>query len=136
MIDFPASPTAGQLFVAPNGVTYQWSSTYTAWLPLSVTSAGQGDFCANISGVQSVSAAWVVLNTGPAVSGNSGGWYSGTPNFRYTPPAGRYFIYGSWNSSLAAASTLYVQIYKNGAALSPAAIGQAQVTSAGVPAQP
>ena len=32
MIDFPASPTDGQLFSAPNGVVYKWSATYSSWL--------------------------------------------------------------------------------------------------------
>ena len=31
-IDFPASPTVGQLFTAGNGVTYKWSGTM--WLPI------------------------------------------------------------------------------------------------------
>jgi hypothetical protein len=31
-IDFPASPTVGQLFTAGNGVTYKWSGTI--WLPV------------------------------------------------------------------------------------------------------
>jgi hypothetical protein len=36
-LDFPASPTTGQIFVAPNGVTYQW--TGTLWLPIGATQA-------------------------------------------------------------------------------------------------
>ena len=31
-IDFPASPTVGQLFTAGNGVTYKWSGVM--WLPI------------------------------------------------------------------------------------------------------
>jgi hypothetical protein len=34
-IDFPASPTAGDTFVAGNGVTYQW--TGTIWIPIGST---------------------------------------------------------------------------------------------------
>ena len=33
MIDFPASPTVGQNFAAPNGVTYQWNGT--VWVSVS-----------------------------------------------------------------------------------------------------
>lgn len=36
-IDFPASPAANQIFVAPNGVTYQW--TGALWLPIGGTQA-------------------------------------------------------------------------------------------------
>ena len=36
-IDFPNSPAANQIFVAPNGVTYQW--TGTLWLPIGGTQA-------------------------------------------------------------------------------------------------
>jgi hypothetical protein len=32
VIDFPASPTNGQIFNAPNGVVYQYSTTYLSWL--------------------------------------------------------------------------------------------------------
>ena len=34
-IDFPNAPAANQIFVAPNGVTYQW--TGTLWLPIGGT---------------------------------------------------------------------------------------------------
>jgi hypothetical protein len=36
-IDFPNSPTVGQVFVAGNGVTYQWNGTL--WLPIGGTQA-------------------------------------------------------------------------------------------------
>jgi len=39
-IDFPASPTDGQLFSAPNGVIYQWSAVFTAWLALGGANSG------------------------------------------------------------------------------------------------
>lgn len=39
-IDFPASPTDGQLFSATNGVVYQWSATFTAWLALGGANSG------------------------------------------------------------------------------------------------
>ena len=34
-LDFPAAPTVGQLFAAPNGVTYQWNGVL--WLMVSTT---------------------------------------------------------------------------------------------------
>ena len=36
-IDFPAAPAANQIFVAPNGVTYQWNGSL--WLPIGGTQA-------------------------------------------------------------------------------------------------
>ena len=36
-IDFPAAPTVNQIFVAPNGVTYQWNGVL--WLPIGATQA-------------------------------------------------------------------------------------------------
>jgi hypothetical protein len=38
MIDFPSAPINGQIFSASNGVTYQYSTTYSAW----VAQAGSG----------------------------------------------------------------------------------------------
>jgi hypothetical protein len=37
-LDFPASPTVGQQYVAPNGVTYQWSGTF--WFVIGGVSGG------------------------------------------------------------------------------------------------
>jgi hypothetical protein len=92
-MDFPASPTAGQLFISPtNGVVYQWSTTYTAWLPLSVTGAGQGDFCYTTSGTLDMTGGGGVLLFNSLLSGNAGGWYNASSG-RFTPPAGRYVIY-------------------------------------------
>src|SRR5215475_10107745 len=115
-IDFPSSPTAGQLYVAPNGVSYQWSTTYTAWLPLSVTSAGVDDFFAQVQTITFTTTPTVIVFT-PVVTGNSGGWYS-TSTGRYTPPAGRYCLnasIGGGNSTVA--TTLVIQIRKNGTAI-------------------
>ena len=45
MIDFPASPTDGQIFSATNGVVYKYSTTYTSWLAQNPAPAlgGTGD---------------------------------------------------------------------------------------------
>lgn len=87
MIDFPASPTTGQLYIAPNGVTYQWNGTL--WLTNSAGGTGQvqatgGNFVPS-TGVD------VVIAFGTIASGNAGNWLS-TVTGRYTPPAGRYFL--------------------------------------------
>src|SRR5262245_13969476 len=92
-LDFPNSPTAGQLFVAPNGVTYQWASTPSPglWLPLAVTSAGVGDFYANVNATGWPASATTVTNF-VVQSGNNGGWFVPATG-RFTPPAGRYYLF-------------------------------------------
>jgi len=116
MLDFPNSPTAGQLYAAPNGVTYQWSTTYTAWLPLAVTSAGTGDFFATTTAlIPTGGPTTVVFPT--VVTGNSGGWYS-TANGRFTPPAGRYAFFAQLTaSSTTGAITTLIYLRKNGTAI-------------------
>ena len=115
-LDFPNSPTAGQLYAAPNGVTYQWSTTYTAWLPLAVTSAGTGDFFATTTALIATGGPTTVVFP-TVVTGNSGGWYN-TANGRYTPPAGRYLLYGLLNaSSTTSAITTSIILRKNGTAI-------------------
>src|SRR5262245_46980624 len=110
-IDFPASPTSGQLFLAPNQVTYQWSSTYTAWLPLAVTSAGVGDFFATGGTIPTTTAVIVYPNV---VSGNNGGWYNASTG-RFTPPAGRYRLCAGFSgANSGAAANLSINLYKNG----------------------
>src|SRR5262245_45489016 len=134
MIDFPASPTAGQLFVAPNGVTYQWSSTYTAWLPLAVTSAGVGDFSAIYFG-SGLPATLTTLIFPTVVSGNVGGWYS-TSTGRYTPPAGRFFMYSGITGGYSAGATqLIIQLRKNGSVMASAS-GSATTGQANFVAEP
>jgi hypothetical protein len=111
-LDFPNTPTTGQIFVAPSGVSYQWDGTL--WKTVSMTGGGTGDFYASIAGTQAIGAAWAVVNTGSVVTGNAGGWYNPT-TYRFTPPAGRYFIFGGWGGGLSAAnSLLYTAVYKNG----------------------
>ena len=115
MIDFPASPTIGQMFVAPNGVTYQW--TGTLWQTNSA--GGTGDVTAwNGSAVQSNGTAQVITFAGATVVGNAG-----TPlnlaTGRYTPPAGRYFIQCSMSTQAPSGGngTWSLNVRKNGAIL-------------------
>lgn len=94
MIDFPASPTNGQVFSAPNGVVYKYSATYSSWLAQAAPPVigGVGEVTASL-------ASWTIPSAGTDVvvpfatvqSGNSGLWYN-TTTFRYTPPAGKYFL--------------------------------------------
>ena len=87
MIDFPSSPTVGQLYTAPNGVTYQWNGTL--WLTNSA--GGSGAVQAASGNFVPVTGTDVVIVFASIVSGNSGNWLN-TVNGRYTPPPGRYFI--------------------------------------------
>jgi hypothetical protein len=134
-MDFPASPTAGQLFISPtNGVTYQWSTTYTAWLPLSVTGAGQGDFCAVTTTGIVLPATATVMTPSVVQSGNSGGWYN-TSTGRYTPPAGRYYLHATVTAMLAgSASNIQVALRKNGTNISPPGIQVPGAAFSGDPA--
>jgi len=92
-LDFPASPTNGQLWLGTNGVTYQWSSATTSWVAVGSAPVGSGDFLAvnpNISLWPNAATSIVQWQT--VVTGNAGGWLGGVGRSRYTPPAGRYFI--------------------------------------------
>ena len=113
-IDFPASPTVGQLATLTNGVTYIW--TGTLWLA-SGASAG-GDFCANqTSSFPAIPASDGTLILTQVVSGNSPVAYYSTSTGRYTPPAGRYAIQGGYTASGAALQSFTVSVRKNGTVL-------------------
>jgi hypothetical protein len=116
MIDFPASPTDGQIFSATNGVVYKYSATYSSWLAQNPTPpiGGTGDFCAqqNLGGVLGGAAATIIWSS--VQTGNSGGWLN-LSNGRYTPPAGRFCIISNVSGNLTAAATsLVLMLRKNG----------------------
>ena len=99
MIDFPASPTDGQIFSATNGVVYKYSATYTSWLAQNPAPqvGGTGDFATAGTPALSTTPQAMIM---PVVNGNSGNWYN-PANGRWTPPAGKYHLYGAvggyWN---------------------------------------
>ena len=121
-LDFPASPTTGQLFSAANGVTYRYDGTI--WLAQAGPGGGTGDFMAAASANFALGAVATVL-WDTVQTGNSGSWYS-TSTGRYTPPAGRYNIfteiYGRGN---AATMQLDVTLRKNGVVIATAAASTA-----------
>jgi hypothetical protein len=81
-----------------------------------VTGAGQGDFFATVANANLQTSYTTILFTTVA-SGNSGGWYN-TGNGRFTPPAGRYYIFASVNDGYTGTSTnIAIQLRKNGTAL-------------------
>ena len=131
-IDFPAAPTVGQIFASTNGMNYQWNGTL--WLavgPTSPTTPG-GDFFA--TGTITYPAAVTVAVLTTVQSGNSGGWYS-TSTGRFTPPAGRYFIYGGAVSSHSTSAVIGIAaIYKNGVEVSRAVETTYAGTAYGTPA--
>ena len=117
-IDFPNSPTVGQLFGAQNSVTYQWNGTLWQAVGGIMTPSPGGDFFAiGPCGTGNTSTPTVVIPPN-VLSGNATGVYS-TSTGRYTPPAGRFFIY-AWvfaSSPSASLPIVYLYLYKNGALL-------------------
>ena len=95
VIDFPASPTDGQIFSATNGVVYKYSAAYTSWLAQNPAPplGGTGQVTAASSSAQSGMAAStdVQIAFGTVQAGNAGLWWNTSTN-RYTPPAGSYFL--------------------------------------------
>ncbi len=121
-IDFPASPTTGQLFSAANGVTYLFNGTI--WIVQAGPGGGTGDFQAFSSNAgSSTSVINQVLPT--VITGNAGLWYS-TSTGRYTPPAGRYRLQAQmWGYSSGGVASLQSWITKNGTAVTANAASQA-----------
>jgi hypothetical protein len=74
-----------------------------------------GDFCAYIVGT-SIGTSLTPFTGGSILSGNAGSTYNSV-NGRWTPPAGRYFIYGHFTGSSSAATHLFLSVYKNGVAI-------------------
>jgi hypothetical protein len=113
MIDFPASPTVGQLFVASNGVTYQWNGT--TWVTNSAGGTGQveagGGTATNLNGINPI-------NTFTLISGNAGGWLN-LGSGVYTPPPGKYFIQCTFafQAPTGGNGTWGLLPYKNGVAI-------------------
>ena len=121
MIDFPASPTDGQVFSATNGVVYKWSATYTSWLAQNPAPplGGTGDVTAYPgSAVQNNGTPQVVTFSGGTVVGNAGAWLN-LATGRYTPPAGRYFLQCSMSTQapIGGNGTWSLNVRKNGATL-------------------
>lgn len=118
MIDFPNTPAVGDLYYAPsNGITYRWDGTL--WLAGPNVGSGygpSGDFCATqTAGLPTGTAnTYVTLNPNSIISGNAGNWYSSSTG-RYTPPPGRYCLYGSFACWYAAgAMSFTIHLRKNG----------------------
>ena len=119
MIDFPASPTDGQIFSATNGVVYKYSAAYSSWLAQNPAPplGGTGQFTANNTVAQSPAANTPSgVNFSTVIAGNAGLWYS-TSTMRYTPPAGSYFISVTGHAGAPTGSngTALLALYKNGA---------------------
>jgi len=115
MIDFPAAPTNGQIYSASNNVVYQFQSTPAPGVWVAVPGTGTtpgGDFSARQTGGGTPTA--MTRFTGmPVITGNSGSWYvPGTG--RYSPPAGRYFIYATFTSNWAGGAVHHqIELRKN-----------------------
>jgi hypothetical protein len=116
-LDFPASPINGQVFNAPNGVTYVYDSTRGMWLTSATVAPLAADFIAthNVN-FALPSSAWTVLLLNTVLTGNAGGWYN-TGTGRFTPPAGRYKLIAMLSGTQSGGTYLGLNIYKNGAAI-------------------
>ena len=112
MLDFPASPTTGQIYNGTNGVNYIW--TGAIWVA-SGASAGGDVYAKNSTGF-GIGTTETVVSFNTIVTGNSGGWYN-TSNGRFTPPAGRYFIRVQFTGYQSTITTIYSTIRKNGVAV-------------------
>lgn len=120
MIDFPASPVAGQIFFASNGAVYQYNSTYTSWVQIASSVLNDATFYVEGAGAlfaPSVVSTWETANPGTVRIGNVGGWYN-TSTGVFTPPAGRYLLIASC-SFMSSSSSMQGQLRwrKNGAVI-------------------
>jgi hypothetical protein len=112
MLDFPASPTVGQIYNGTNGVTYRWDGAI--WVATGTSAGGSFNAFGLVSAV--APSAMTTLIPLTILSGNEGGWYS-TSTGRFTPPAGRYWIYATMTASWTAAVHVVVGLRKNGVAI-------------------
>jgi len=111
MIDFPASPTTGQIFNAPTGITYRW--TGTLWIATGGSTGG--DFFASVQttvGSTPITPTNLVVRSGNALIGGVAPFNAATG--RFTPPAGRYYLWAAINGSHSAALNFFVKLRKNG----------------------
>jgi hypothetical protein len=118
MLDFPNTPTTGQIFVAPNGVTYQWDGVL--WKSVSMTGGGTVDFYATLYST-GVTSTFTTLTGWTLVSGNSSGSFTPSSG-QFRPPAGRYFVF-AYHQFTAAGGVVtgQIKLRKNGVDLTPGA---------------
>lgn len=112
-LDFPASPTPGQTYSAPNGIVYVWDNDKLLWLTQGPAVTGAvGDFYVTHNGTSLTSTpATIIFNNVQA--GNSGSHYSVSTG-RFTPPAGRYVLSCGIAGTPSGASNIFVRVRKNG----------------------
>jgi hypothetical protein len=114
-IDFPNTPAVNDLFVAPNGVTYQWTGVLWAVFSGPASTANIASFFAYGVAGQS-GAAYQLLPLQTPVS-NVGGYFNAVTS-RFTPPAGIYYMEVSAGlGGTGAQFNCIVEIRKNGSAV-------------------
>lgn len=115
-IVFPASPYDGQVFVANNGVIYVWSASKGIWQTAGVVAPLGMDFFA-ASGGNYIGGGGTIVPKPPVLSGNAGGYYNASTG-RWTPPAGRYFVWAGYFGSYSGGATqITTTLRKNGSNL-------------------
>ena len=118
MIDFPASPTDGQIFSATNGVVYKYSAAYSSWLAQNAAPplGGTGQVTASAASFAMDNSIADRIAFATVIAGNAGLWWNVSTS-RYTPPAGSYFLSCNCSVQAPAAGNGTVSLYlrKNGA---------------------
>jgi hypothetical protein len=84
--------------------------------PGPVGPASAGDFTATFQSGGGIPTSDTTLVLPTVATGNSGGWYSNSTG-RFTPPAGRFFLFAEYMATQTAGSHCSVSIRKNGAAI-------------------
>ena len=117
-LDFPAAPTIGQIYPAPNGVVYQWSGVI--WQAVKGLADNGAAFHAYASGVSVPASPGVMPLATPTF--NKGGYLVGS---RFTPPAGIYALQAAMGAQGGTSTSVYAYIYKNGFVIGAGATGYA-----------
>jgi hypothetical protein len=109
MIDFPNSPTDGQQFAAPNGVTYVWSAATGLWSVAPGSPVGQ---C--VENILAASVPITAINTfvnGPAVTVGAAGqvWrIDGVAMLSQSGVGPDYYDVRIWNGAAAVGPTINI----------------------------
>lgn len=128
-LDFPASPTDGQLYTGANGVIYQWSAAKGLWLAVPAMITPPGDFYAYTTSGAGITTTPSVVVFSTVYSGNVGSYYN-PANGRFTPPAGRYRMTAgvNWYSSSTTIGA-HIAFRKNGVQVNNAINNASQGTN-------
>jgi hypothetical protein len=131
-LSFPTSPTSGQVYAAPNGVSYTWNSTVGVW---TASAAGSGGSVAAWVNFDGVTAAIRASGNVSSVTKNGTGDY--TVNFTTALVDANYaaFVSAQEDTSGSVASGARPMIYRGGP-YTASAVRVAYSSLAGPPLDP